>query len=886
MAFPTTILPLLTEVLINGTWTDVTSRRRIADGLNITRGRGDWASRAVASRGDCVFDNADGYFSNRRADSPNYGLLGRNTQLRHRIRWYANTFTQSLATVGVTVSQAVAVSLRDFDITFDCTNPVVPTGNTIERGVRGRYVDASNYVDMRVFYNTANEVRVIVRQVVAGVETATSFVTVAPATTAALSVRFQAKGDRLRCKVWAAADPEPSAWTRTLTTTFLTVGTFVLYTVLTAGNTNTLPVVETWDDVQISDYRFWGEMSASAPVWKPKGSTGVDVTAPVEAAGILRRLGDQARPLRSPLYRSIVGVAPNDYVPWAYWPMEDGSDATQFASALPGGAAMTFTGASPAGSTGPSGSQDLASFPAGSSALATIPGDTAATRWAVQFAMKVDTKPAADTNYLDLRVAGSPIARHVVRVHPAGASDSTIFLDSFLTDGSPDSSNGFPVGASGNIPEADFYGHWFIYTIAAYDNGTDTVYGFSITAGGWSSYTAYTGTIGYPTSVTVTGAADTIGVGHLSVFTDAGFDPLTDAFANAAAINGWAGETAADRLARLCREERIYFDLVGTAADTALMGPQQVATLVDLLFACADSDQGILYEPRDALGLAYRTRVTLYNQTGLSLNYTGGQIKAPFMPVEDDQLTRNDVTVTRIGGSSARVEITDGPLSTQDPPAGVGTIDVNPSLNLYTDSQAATLAGWLAHLGTWDEPRFPTVTVDLAAPDVATSATLMATVPAVDLGDYLSVSNPPPWLPPDTVQLLAQGSREFIGDGHEWAITWNTVPAGPYAVGAYGDGVVRYDTDHTTTAEALDTTETGVDVTVAAGGAGWVTTAGQPAEFPFGIVIGGEDMTVTANTSTGAGTYTLTVTRSVNGIVKAHSTGAAVHVKHPGYYAY
>jgi hypothetical protein len=50
--------------------------------------------------------------------------------------------------------------------------------------------------------------------------------------------------------------------------------------------------------------------------------------------------------------------------------------------------------------------------------------------------------------------------------------------------------------------------------------------------------------------------------------------------------------------------------------------------------------------------------------------------------------------------------------------------------------------------------------------------------------------------------------------------------------------------------------------------------------FPFDILIGGERMTVTAITGTTL-SQTMTVTRSINGVVKTHLTGAPVALFRP-----
>lgn len=902
MAFPATKLPLLTEVLINGVWTDVSARRRIADGLEITRGRGDWSARAVASRGDCVFENADAYFSNRRADSPNFGLLGRNTQIRHRLRWVydtgartvssgwgtpdvgpawvtsggsasdhsvsSGTLRQSLGSASVERRADIDVSMQDFDITFEGTNPAVATGSATARGVRARIVDSNNRVEMLVFYETANTIDVLVGQVVAGVSTNTGLISVPAVTsTTAMSYRFQGKGSRLRVKAWATSGTEPTSWMATFTTTMLLVGTMQLFSIV-LGST-ALPVVQTWDNIQISDYRFWGETSAFAPVWKPKGATGVDVTAPVEASGIMQRLGTKA-PIRSALNRAMSGITAGDFVPIAYWPTEDGSDATQFASAVAGQPAAVITGdVTPASYEGFPGSLPQPVLNDGGQISAQFPAYTSTGLWQLQFTFMIPSTFSGDGDLISIKMApGGTVAEIRLSYVSAGAG---LTLASYNAAGTVmDTDTSF-------TPQRDtpYFG-----SLTDWVTGGDHLNKFSLWDASGTQLSSITGlpdgpgagSAGMPASLTARATSVTAGwvFGQLALYTaDVISSPSIGP--NAQAAFGFAGETAADRLTRFCREADIYFDLIGAASDTALMGVQLPKTFLDLLFECADADQGILYEPRDALGLAYRTRASLYNQTGLALSYTGGQIKPPFIPVEDDQLTENDITVKRVGGSSTRVVVTTGPLSTQAPPNGVGTYDVAPEYSLYADAQTGPLAGWRAHLGTWDEPRFPTVTVDLAAPDVAGSATLMGSVPAVDLGDYLSVANPPPWLAPDLVELIAQGSRESHGDGTEWAITWNTVPAGPFKVFALDDATFgRLEGDHALNS-SVTTTGTSWSVKTLSG----PVLTDVDAEDGMQWLVEGELVTVTDISGTSS-PQTVTVTRSVNGIVKAHAANVPV----------
>jgi hypothetical protein len=214
-----------------------------------------------------------------------------------------------------------------------------------------------------------------------------------------------------------------------------------------------------------------------------------------------------------------------------------------------------------------------------------------------------------------------------------------------------------------------------------------------------------------------------------------------------------------------------------------------------------------------------------------------------------------------------------GPLSTSAPPDGVGRYDETLTLNLYTDSQTEDAAGWRLHLGTVDEARFPVIGVNLARAVYAASSTLSRSVEDLDVGDRFTIADPPAWLPPDTISLLALGTIETLSNFTE-TIDVNCGPETPYGqVAIYDDSASRYTSDGTVTAEALDTTETGVDVTTASGPV-W-----SDADGDFQVIVGGEVMTVTAISGATA-SQTFTVTRSVNGVVKSHSPGAEVRL-HP-----
>lgn len=93
---------------------------------------------------------------------------------------------------------------------------------------------------------------------------------------------------------------------------------------------------------------------------------------------------------------------------------------------------------------------------------------------------------------------------------------------------------------------------------------------------------------------------------------------------------------------------------------------------------------------------------------------------------------------------------------------------------------------------------------------------------------------------------------------------------------AVADDLVLGRADTTGSTLASGVTSTGTTLSVAtASGPLWSTT-----DEPYDIVVGGEVMTVT--TVTGASSpQSATVVRSVNGIVKAHSSGAVIRLAQP-----
>jgi len=356
---------------------------------------------------------------------------------------------------------------------------------------------------------------------------------------------------------------------------------------------------------------------------------------------------------------------------------------------------------------------------------------------------------------------------------------------------------------------------------------------------------------------------------------ESGYDPVTSL---AGPLAAYAGETASQRFTRICTEQNIPFSVIdaGVTDTTALVGPQLPVKVPQILQDCEDADRGLIFETRDALGMAYRTRSSLYAQAAaMQLDYGAGELGFPLQPTDDDQLLRNDVTISRPSGSSAEFQVTSGTLSIQDPPAGVGPYTFSQSINVDSDEQLEDLASWITFIGTVDQLRYPVVYVDLARAEIGTD---FADVVNADIGDYLQVVNTGDApLPPGDIRQLVYGYTEEL-NAYTWTLSMNCVPESPYEIAQAGD--CRADTDGSQLHSGIGNGDISFAVDTPVPNQPWVDSTGYSGEFPFDIIVTGERMTVTGIDGASS-PQTFTVSRGVNGVQKPHNAGESVNLYQP-----
>lgn len=681
---------------------------------------------------------------------------------------------------------------------------------------------------------------------------ATSPLEVGPVTGDGTATPFVGRGTRMRLYNSGSLDTNPDFTAQTAGAPSFIDSESVTWTM---NGTATLVAEPT-------NIRFQGTIGEITPVW-PEGDIGL-ARVRITAAGTLRRLTQGAKPLDSSLKRRIMDDRnrPNLY---AYWPMEDGRDSTILASALPTSLPARVTDAvRPAANDDVPASLPLPSIAAGQFAnwnAKVLAGGVPFTVEEIVWIPTPETDPAS-TTILVVNTEGTATQWRIT------VNDTTFRLRVLDVDGNEIVNNA-------TVIDPRFFDQPTMIRL-------DVSYAAGIVTWTWvvipldrsgsvaSNTNTFVGTVTQVTRVgnTCFGPPDGITWGHVVVHNGIALGWL------ALAETAFEGERAARRFARLCAEEGIPHSVVGDPADSIPMGPQGAKTLVDLLEECAAADGGIMGDRHGGEGLQYRTHDSLYNQApALVLDTTKAGLTT-FEPTEDDQALRNDVTVKRDGGSSA--QIVDPAVDDPDDPTE--RYDVSYTRNVETDAHLPNLASWGVHIGTWPEMRYPKVETDLTVAETF-DPTIIDGFSALIPGDVTQLANLPAQHPTSSVEQITEGWVETI-TSDRWRADLDCSPAGPWQVG------VRDDTDRgrrDTSGSVLDAdfdagTDTTMDVETTVGPF-WTTAAG---DLPFDLNVGDAQVTVTAIAAPVGQVQTFTVSTTIgNDITKTVPAGTPVHLWRP-----
>ncbi len=595
--------------------------------------------------------------------------------------------------------------------------------------------------------------------------------------------------------------------------------------------------------------------------WSDKSAT--DSTVTIQCAGILRRL-NQGNAAKTAIQRS--AQARN---PVALWMLGDAIGSTSGASSVAGGSPMR-TLSNPNGTAvvfgeaGPPGGLTSAFMESGTVMSGTVSG-CSTTSWYGFFSCLPDITASGQCS-VDFGCSGSTTAR-TVRLYPP---DPTVLVGAqlYIQDNTAPSPGVTLFVDGSGYPGAAYFTTWHDYGVTLTQSGTTltaTLYVDGIQVGTGSA----TATMSAVDSVTVTPIQSQRG-GNLAGI--AVMNSTTIIAGGNGAATGFAGEQAHTRMTRLCADQGVQF--VTLADRSVVMGVQSVSKFVDLLNEAEDVDQGALFET--AWGLGYQSVAERTNAAvGFALDFDLKQIAQIPEPADDDQRLRNLVTASRSGGSiGATAEQLTGPLRTGA--GGPGVYEDAVTVNVQTDAQLADAAGWRKHLGTVDEDRWPSISINMTR-----SPELIDTWATLPYGVRMNASNPPAQMPPDTIDAIVEGFSE-AWDPYNWVATLVTSPFSPYRT-----GTLAADSGDTTNTLLILTPDTltlavGVNTTDVT----WSINSspiwtGNSEYFPRYIWWEGEVVQLT-NCVGAAAPQTWTVVRSINGVVKAHLANSSGQIYSPG----
>ena len=867
------------DVLPSTTWVDVTDRIRLESGLSIERGRPaeyDITNSVL----EFVADNRDRWWSSDVPGTTNCRLLGRGTEIRVTDTIVEDTFTRTsvnswgstedpelpwtndgtasdyqvtggvgrhiLTSAAVARKSSLALSMRDVFIRFTVQVQALATGSAYRYAwrCRSKTGDVAHY-RFELRFQTSGSVEAAVTRLggPAEVDLDTATITGTYGASSILHGIFCVAGNQLMGKAWFDGSDEPYGWDVAAEDELFTFGTVGLTTLRDGSNSNANLQLDTLS-VEIRENRFYGEIWSLTPMGDRSGR---DLTMSVEAAGLFRRLSNTDKPIRSALYRSITTGSID---PVAYWPLEDGSLATQLEAYPDTVATGYFFGAVSLGSESAlTGSASLPTVPTGGLLAGTIPKfastfNAATDEWALTFLMKIDAPPeeesviarfgtstAAACYELAMDPDGNLIFRtpklfdlllNVYAFEESNTYNSTFFDDVRFGKWVTVTMFNTPVGG------ANYQVHiqWTTADTNGSIDGISSPLGSTVWRepnGSWQCFGPPSGTRGF---------------GHV-----AAWDQL-NSLTGASEVTGYVGELGRTRYSRLAAEEGLAINTLGLGS--VRMGPQPVDTLLAAMEDAANTDLGVAYEPRYGLGPEYRAHTHLFNQLPVAtIDLAARQLASGLAPIRDDgQGLANRVVAVRTGGTPQTATIVDGDvhhLTTETPPAGIGLMQASISPNVEDDLDAAAQAGWHVHLRATRDARFDALEIPLHARAYRETPQLAANIGSIELGNAIALDNQPSWMDPNPIYLIVQGVKEYTRRNKdrqiERTITLNCTPAVPWEVWCL-------DTSGSTVAVSATSGAMTLRVATSAGPE-WVT-APDPA---FLIQVAGEGMRVTGCTT-------------------------------------
>lgn len=687
-------------------------------------------------------------------------------------------------------------------------------------------------------------------------------------------MRAQANAYRFRVKIWADGSDEPKTWNRTRVDS----NTPANVEIALAGEVGLFAkdgnALVTFAEIKVDQWRAHAEIVKLPPRYDLSLT---DHWVPVQARGIRRRLGQGRKSLDSAITRHL-----SKYTPTHMWmTLEGGISDNRVPNLAPGAPdgiyqQITINEPDATGANALPGVAGYAHFDEVSSRIRTnIRHYTHSGQDSVFCIFRFDASPGSTTNIFTWTTTGTArtwrawmLATGEMNVVAYDSTGAVLSSVTGLLWGFAD----HPVGC------------WISCTLYLLQDGANVDWAFNYhrPGGGGAFYTingTFAGTHGRFTSFLATSYTALHAVGGLSltqVYHYAGDFPfVTFDFANAAAA--YQDEESQARVIRLLGEHGIKGQTYNPSGGTP-MGPQRPNKLLDLLDECADAGHSSLVEDRADFAIDLMNREMAYRARELDLDLEAGHLTAPLDPDPDDQGLRNDVTVRKLDGFSARSVQEEGPNNVNQPeddPDGVGVYDESPELNLGSNDDVQPAANWRRMHGVLEDPRYPSFTMDLTSVAFQNDESLAAVAASLDTGRMVSILNTQVETIPTLT--LVQSYTELL-DQFDWDLTFVGTPGTiEKHIGTVGY-TTRVSPSNATVQAAFDA---GTDTSLMSQGTLWVPTSTDPEVAGFDILVSGVRLRVVSIAGSSA-PQTITVEQDpINGVIKTIPVGEKIELYDP-----
>jgi len=858
--------------------------------ITYSAGRQNEADQVDAGVMNLTLDNRTGRFSTSNFLSPYWGMLGSNTPIRVGMLTCTDTFTRTVASPGLGISDtgntwsvaglwsvtgsvaaysgpanlsATVINNGGSAIDVDMMLTIIPaataTGASYYGGPVVRYTNGSNYIWAVVEFQTDGTARLRILRNVAG----SGGVVLGTVALGAYSggsgwrVHVMASADRVYASAWAVAGSEPTDWQVSASAGGLTGRSTGMVAVRNGTNSNSATNLLTYDNYQTIGFEWAGLVSQWPTEWDQSGN---NCWAAITANGVIRRLEQGKGNQLSALTRQLPSYGPS-----GYWTFEDGPRSTSLASSVNGIRAAQIIGdITPSGGQGPDGGGPAISI-----------GDIAAeVRFSIPSTKALPSGVHGMSQMLLTKFDSIPGSRvYIVTWNSTGAAAYWRFsLDAGAIYMEAYNSSGTLLSSSSSAHGVDIT-EWCAWQLETDVVGANTEWDFISHEVGQVVYYAISGN--HASTIDTKPLGGTINPAHNlpvgTMLAHAWSGPNTLPFVTntfSLVSSGYSGELASDRVARVCAEAGIPVAI--EAGESVPMGPQPITDALTVLRQCQDADFGILYE-RDN-GLGFRPHSARFRQTvDLILTVASGHLTSAPRGITDDQRLKNKIIMTRDGGSSVTVQDDDSIALNGEYPDPVTVI-------VESDDQLPDLGGWRLYLGTYPAMRWPQITFELtrnpAAVQIWRGRQFGFRMQVVTGRNQILGYDP---------DVIVEGYQATLWP-HRWYVQMNCSTALPWDVSTLDDSDLRIDADNSTCALAPGSGS--VTITVQNNGdpySTWAPTSTQPAEVPFDIRVNGEVMTVTSvgDLNIVNGRQILAVTRGVNGGSKAHAVGSKVELAYP-----